>query len=339
MILKSNRKVQSKKIKFPNALLRFFGILVWLFVVLNIFGCSQSNLIPTIPQVQAIQTSESNTLVPTLIASTQIPTALPSQTISPGAAFPCIPAQIGENGTVIEVTDGDTIKVNINNVLYPVRYIGVDTPETYFSPEPLGKEAKRLNSSMVAGKTIWLYKDVNNVDKFDRLLRYVIVDGKFINDELVRSGVAESKDYPPDTACSGFFHQTQKNAQVARVGMWSGLYPTQTPNAVPMALIPETSSNQGALSIIAVNKKAEVVTIQNNGGTSINLAGWVLLSVKGAQRCNLSGTIASGATLQIWTESGVGFSCGLPSSIWNNSEVDPAVLLDPASNEVARFSS
>jgi endonuclease YncB( thermonuclease family) len=337
--MKTNRNDQSEKIKFSKALLRLFGVLVLLFVVVNIFGCNQSNPVPTIEQVQPILTSVSNLLAPTNIPTTQIPTVLPSQTLSPGADFPCIPQQLGEVGTVMEVTDGDTIKVKINNVLYPVRYIGVDTPETYFSPEPLGKEAKRLNASMVTGKIIWLYKDVNNVDKFDRLLRYVIADGKFINDELVRSGVAESKDYPPDTACSGFFHQTQKNAQVARVGMWSGMYPTQTPNALPMAIIPENSSNQGALSIITVNKKAEVVTIQNNGGTSINLVGWVLLSVKGGQRCNLSGTIASGATLQIWTERGVGVSCGLPSSIWNNSEVDPAVLLDPAGNEVARFSS
>lgn len=93
--------------------------------------------------------------------------------------------------------------------------------------------------------------------------------------------------------------------------------------------------------IIGVDKGAEVVTIRNDGGTEVNLAGWVLRSEKGSQDCGLGGVIGPGATLQIWAmaenaDRG-GFNCGFGNNIWNNSERDPAVLIDPSGAEVSRW--
>ena len=43
----------------------------------------------------------------------------------------CIPPSPEINlGVVTEVVDGDTIKVLIGGQIYPVRYIGIDSPET-----------------------------------------------------------------------------------------------------------------------------------------------------------------------------------------------------------------
>jgi micrococcal nuclease len=52
-------------------------------------------------------------------------------------------------------------------------------------------ESNSANSGLVAGKTITLVKDVSEVDQYDRLLRYVMVEDVFVNNELVRQGLAD----------------------------------------------------------------------------------------------------------------------------------------------------
>nr|WP_283770981.1 thermonuclease family protein [Polycladospora coralii] len=53
---------------------------------------------------------------------------------------------------VIQIVDGDTIKVNINNQEESVRLLLVDTPETShpkLGKQPLGDEAKAFTTKMV----------------------------------------------------------------------------------------------------------------------------------------------------------------------------------------------
>lgn len=123
--------------------------------------------------------------------------------------------------------------------------------------------------------------------------------------------------------------------------------PTLAPTAVPPTAIPPTAAPTtevlptatlptatGALVIIGVDKRAEVVTIRNDGGAEVNLAGWILRSEKGPQDCALGGIIGPGQTLRIWamTEDIAqgGYNCGFGSDIWNNSEPDAALLIDPS---------
>ena len=97
--------------------------------------------------------------------------------------------------TVTRVIDGDTIEVNLEGLIYRVRYIGIDTPEM---GEPCADEATEANRQLVEGKTVWLEKDISETDKYGRLLRYVYVDDIFVNEELVRLGLALPSSYPPD---------------------------------------------------------------------------------------------------------------------------------------------
>jgi len=121
------------------------------------------------------------------------------------------------------------------------------------------------------------------------------------------------------------------------------------PTAPPPTAIPPTAVVQptatlptatGSLIIIGVNKQAEYVDIRNDGGASVDLNGWTLRSEKGPQDCALGGVIGPGETLRIWAmaESAGqgGFNCGFGSNIWNNSESDPAVLINPSGQEVSR---
>lgn len=101
----------------------------------------------------------------------------------------------GETAIVTEVIDGDTIEVQIGNVGYRVRYVGVNTPER---DEPCYADAADANARLVEGKTVRLVQDTSNTDRYGRLLRYVFVGNVFVNEELVRQGYAEAVLYQPD---------------------------------------------------------------------------------------------------------------------------------------------
>lgn len=124
--------------------------------------------------------------------------------------------------------------------------------------------------------------------------------------------------------------------------------PTSTPAPLPTALpptaVPEPTQppapSPASVIIVAVNKSAEFVDIQNVGGTDQDLAGWVLVSELGNQTCGLGGVLSAGQTLRIYalaedTHLG-GFNCGFGTNIWNNSESDPAALYDANGNLVDR---
>ncbi|MFV2062169.1 MAG: thermonuclease family protein [Chloroflexota bacterium] len=142
------------------------------------------------------------------------------------AAVPTMPPD-GEVALVIDVTDGDTIKVErADGSVERVRYIGIDTPETVHPDEPVepwGPEAAAANQRLVADQLVVLERDVSDRDRFDRLLRYVWVETPdgwlLVNDELVALGLAEVKAYEPDTRYHGYFLETERLARVAGVGM------------------------------------------------------------------------------------------------------------------------
>ncbi len=118
---------------------------------------------------------------------------------------------------VQRVVDGDTIVLAGGE---RVRYIGVDTPEVTGSPQLFGPEASEANRRLVEGRQVSLGLDVSDRDRFDRLLRYVYVDGVMVNAELVREGFATSLVYPPDTRYAVCFSALEEEAREAGRGMW-----------------------------------------------------------------------------------------------------------------------
>ncbi len=124
---------------------------------------------------------------------------------------------------VIKVIDGDTIKLSNGQV---VRYIGIDTPETNHprkGRECFGEEAKLANKELVEGKRVRLERDVSETDRYGRLLRYVFVDGLFVNEYLVKQGYAHARSYPPDVKYQEIFRQAEQYAREQRLGLWSGV--------------------------------------------------------------------------------------------------------------------
>lgn len=125
-----------------------------------------------------------------------------------------------EKAVVSRVVDGDTIQLQDGR---KVRYIGINTPETVDPRRPVqcfGKEASSRNRELVEGKEIEMEKDVSETDKYKRLLRYVYINGVFVNDFLVRNGYARATSYPPDVKYQRQFLEAEKEAKLKNIGLW-----------------------------------------------------------------------------------------------------------------------
>jgi len=130
------------------------------------------------------------------------------------------------NGTVVSVSDGDTITVRINGRTEKVRLIGVDTPETIHPTKPVGcfgPEASAFTKSiLLKGDKVRLVRDVEARDYYDRLLAYVYrdFDQLFINLELVRLGFGTPLNIEPNSAFRQVFVDAAFQARNANAGLW-----------------------------------------------------------------------------------------------------------------------
>lgn len=85
---------------------------------------------------------------------------------------------------VYRVIDGDTVVLRDDE---RVRLIGIDAPE---KGQPDSEAATRRLKDLIEGRYVTLEKDVEDKDRFGRLLRYIYVNDTFVNLEMVREGYA-----------------------------------------------------------------------------------------------------------------------------------------------------
>jgi len=132
-----------------------------------------------------------------------------------------VPVTTKEFVKVTKVIDGDTIEIEGGLRL---RYIGIDTPETVHPSKPVqyfGKEASNKNTELVEGKTVRLERDITELDRYDRLLRYVWLGDALVNEILVKEGYATSYSYPPDVKYQERFVQAEREARENKKGLWA----------------------------------------------------------------------------------------------------------------------
>jgi micrococcal nuclease len=185
------------------------------------------------------------------------PRATASPTPAPAALFGQAPTGATQLATVASITDGDTIRVLIDGVNYPVRYIGIDTPEIHDGVEWMGQEASDANAGLVAGREVVLEKDVSETDQYGRMLRYVwLQDGSawlLVNLELLRLGVAQVTTYPPDVKyVDRIYLPAQQAAVAAGIGLW-GAPPTPTPApAVIQPFVPPAANCEASYPDVCI---------------------------------------------------------------------------------------
>ena len=118
---------------------------------------------------------------------------------------------------VVRVVDRDTIEVQLpDGRREKVQYIGINTPEIHHptkGAQPGGAEAREMNRRLVEGKIVNLEFDVQQRDKYGRLLAYVrTMDGTHVNTELVFRGFAGAATYPPNVKYADYFRALERSA-------------------------------------------------------------------------------------------------------------------------------
>lgn len=125
---------------------------------------------------------------------------------------------------VSRVVDGDTIEVRLpDGEEEDVRYVGVDTPETVKPDTPVqcfGPQASDFNHRLVEHRRVRLVFGVERRDVYGRLLAYVYLDGRFVNAELVRRGLARTLTIPPNDRFAGRLKRLEIAAARAGRGLW-----------------------------------------------------------------------------------------------------------------------
>ena len=129
---------------------------------------------------------------------------------------------------VVQVIDGDTIKIDIAGEIETVRLIGIDTPEIAgpYNPQDdyFGPEAAQYARQLLENRLVYLIPDPmgSNIDKYDRFLRYVFLEnGTLVNAKLIAEGYAYNYMYEPFQLMKQFDY-LEKQAKKSRSGLWSG---------------------------------------------------------------------------------------------------------------------
>ena len=93
-------------------------------------------------------------------------------------------------GRVVKVTDGDTINILTAGRQERIRLLDIDAPE---KKQDYGEKSRLFLADMVAGKTVRV--EYKNRDRYGRILGVVFVDGKNVNEEMLKAGLAWNYQY------------------------------------------------------------------------------------------------------------------------------------------------
>lgn len=137
------------------------------------------------------------------------------KTIIPGKRFEV---------TLDKCVDGDTAWFNVDGKSTKVRFLYIDTPESTNQIEPYGKEASDYTRTQLTNASIIeleLNNDGDTMDKYDRMLAWVFVDGELLQEKLAREGLVEKfYDYGFDYTYKNEIIAANEEATAAKKGIY-----------------------------------------------------------------------------------------------------------------------
>ncbi|MFC1594667.1 thermonuclease family protein [Candidatus Omnitrophota bacterium] len=143
-----------------------------------------------------------------------------------------------ETHTVERVIDGDTLLLTNGE---RVRLIGIDCPESKDNAKAqrdsertgqdietittMGQKATEFAKELVEGEKVRLEFDVQQRDKYGRLLAYVYIQETvllplFLNATIVAEGYASPMTIPPNVKHAEVFQQLYQEARKNKLGLW-----------------------------------------------------------------------------------------------------------------------
>lgn len=131
-----------------------------------------------------------------------------------------IPPGFGQeiNAKVIAVLDGDTVLVRRKGSLMKIRLAEIDAPEM---AQAFGTASRDTLAEMLLHRQVSIHTLA--IDKYERTVAQLKVNGLSVNEEMVRRGMAwEYSNYHSDHR----YIALQQEARQARRGLWSQHDPT-----------------------------------------------------------------------------------------------------------------
>jgi len=125
---------------------------------------------------------------------------------------------------VVRVYDGDTVKAEGHDIQIKVRLAGIDAPEVSHGKRKPGQPYSQRAKKYLAGLVLNRIVDIRGygLGPYNRVLGVIYVDGRNVNLEMVRQGLAEVyRGKPPRGFDSNPYWRAERDAREARRGMWS----------------------------------------------------------------------------------------------------------------------
>lgn len=220
---------------------------------------------------------------------------------------------------VDRVIDGDTFEAGGDRY----RLEGINAPDM---GECAYEEARDRLAEAIEGATIGIVP--TGTDQFGRTLA-VVESPTRANLDLVASGLAIATT--ADGGVPSELLSAEEEARDAGLGMWDDCGAT---GEIPPVSIIGVDANPPGPDEDALD--GETVTIRNDGGSPVDLSGWMLRDESSVHRFTFpEGTVlAPGESITV-TSADRGWSPG-DSPVWNNGG-DMALLLDGDGRVVDRF--
>lgn len=133
---------------------------------------------------------------------------------------------------VVRVVDGDTVILNIDGNKTRVRLIGIDTPESVAKDKSRnvkeGKVASNYTKRLLENKRVRLEYDDEKHDVYDRQLGYLFLDDEFINEKLLKEGMAKLYTKTTNQKYSERLKKAEQYAKDNKKGFWKDFYVNDT---------------------------------------------------------------------------------------------------------------
>jgi endonuclease YncB( thermonuclease family) len=122
-----------------------------------------------------------------------------------------------EEGKVVGISDGDTIKMMLGGKAVKIRLFEIDAPER---SQSFGQKARQFTSELAFGKIVRL--ESHGEDQFGRILGVIILpDGKVLNEEIVKNGFAWKYKYSDNKKLEALESIARQN----KSGLWQDEHP------------------------------------------------------------------------------------------------------------------
>ncbi|MBU0985811.1 MAG: thermonuclease family protein [Proteobacteria bacterium] len=124
---------------------------------------------------------------------------------------------------MINVYDGDTIMAYGQDITIKVRLFAIDAPELtvkFGQPEqPFSKQAKEFLAELILKKEVDIHG--YGLDPYNHILGIIYVDGKNVNLEMIKAGLAEISRSRSAGNDIMLYRRAEIEAQAASKGIWS----------------------------------------------------------------------------------------------------------------------